>query len=275
MQSKLERLKKILRRMQAVVVAYSGGVDSSLLAKVAHDVLQDRAIAVTGLSATFKESELRSARQTAAAIGIRHAVVPTRELDNPKFVKNSPKRCFYCKYELFSVLGRYAVEQRMACVAEGSNRDDTADFRPGMRAARLLKIRQPLIEVDLGKQEIRELAKALGLPNWNKPASACLASRLPYGEPVTLPKLRRIEKAEAELRRREFEVLRVRHHGDIARIEVPRKDFARLIEQSQAIVARFKALGYNYVTLDIQGFRSGSLNESLKKRGPEGSHSLC
>lgn len=267
MQSKLNHLRAILKEMDGAVIAFSGGVDSSLLAKVAFDQLHERAIAVTGVSDTYKKSEYEAAKRTADAIGIRHEVVATEELGNPMFAQNPANRCFYCKHELFSVLLRYAKENGIPFVLEGSNRDDTSDHRPGMKAAKMLNIRQPLIEADLGKDEIRSLAKSLGLKNWDKPASPCLSSRFPYGEAITTEKLRQVESGEAILIERGFDIFRVRHHGTIARIEVPGEDFDKLMGQSEEIVAELKSLGFKYVTLDLQEFRSGSLNDVLQGKG--------
>ena len=261
--TKWEQLTGLLDSLQSAVVAFSGGVDSSLLAKAAYDVLGTRSVAVTGVSETVKTDELSAAQSIARHIGIRHLTVDTREMDNPAFVKNDSNRCYYCKSELFSVLQRVAREQGFAHVVEGSNYDDCSDFRPGLKASQELNIIRPLIEARLTKAEIREKAKILGLPNWNKPASPCLSSRFPYGQSISPKQLAMVEQGERLLKQKGFLVFRLRHHHNLARIEIPPEDFPRLMSQADEIVSRLRAIGYVFVTLDLQGFRSGSLNEVL------------
>jgi uncharacterized protein len=250
-----------------VLVAYSGGVDSSLLLKVAVDVLGENVLAVSARSPTFPESEYTQALELAGRMGVRHETVETGELENPEFASNPSNRCFFCKTELFGVLTRMAKSRGLAQVVEGSNADDTHDFRPGLDAARKLGVRSPLIEVGLSKKEIRAVAAALELPNWNKPSAACLASRIPYGEEISEDRLKRIERAEQAVRRMGIRQVRVRDHGQVARIEVPSGEMNRLLDPAirREVVEAVKQAGYAYVSVDLEGYRSGAMNEPLLK----------
>ena len=263
---KLQALRDILAEMDSVLVAYSGGVDSAFLLKVAVDTLGDRALAVTARSDSYPERELEEAVALAAAIGARHLVVDTHEMDSESYVSNPSNRCYYCKTELWETLAPIAAERSIAALADGFNADDVGDYRPGAVAAREHGVRSPLLEAGLTKVEIRTLSREMGLPTWDKPAMACLSSRVPYGERISREKLEQIDRAEQLLRELGYRQVRVRHHGDIARIELAPEDMARFFAEGLAdpIGRRVKELGFQYVTLDLQGYRSGSMNEVLR-----------
>ncbi|MDY6833256.1 MAG: ATP-dependent sacrificial sulfur transferase LarE [Chloroflexota bacterium] len=265
MTDKLSQLRHILHEMGSVLIAYSGGVDSTFLLKVAVDTLGDKVVAVTARSLTYPEWEYQEGREIANALGARHITIVSEELDIPEFSDNPPRRCYYCKKELFTKLLQIAHQEGLECVADGSNLDDEDDFRPGRDAARELGIRSPLSEAGLTKDDIRVYSKQLCLPTWNKPSFACLASRFPYGDKITPSKLHRVAKAEDFLHTLGFGQVRVRDHQDIARIEVIPDDIERFCEEDLRIqvTERLRKLGYNYITLDLFGYRSGSMNEIL------------
>lgn len=271
-EQKYQRLRDILAEMPSVLVAYSGGVDSALLLKVASDVLGERALGVIATSPAYEDAETAEALRNAEAMGAHVIQIETHEMENERYVANGLDRCYHCKTELFTRLEPLAQERGIALIAYGLNRDDLGDFRPGQRAAREFGVRAPLQEADLGKEEIRAIARYLGVPVWDKPTLACFSSRIPYGMPVTVEALQKIGRAERLLHTLGFAQVRVRHHDTIARIEVSRADFPRLIEEetNRQIVDGLKAIGYAYVTLDLQGYRSGSLNELHRKRPAQG-----
>jgi len=264
---KQELLFGRLRRLDSLLVALSGGADSAYLAWAAHTALGERALAVTALSPSFSAYDREQAEAFVRHVGLRHEFIETVELENPLYAANNADRCYHCKAELFSELDAVAAARHFAAVAYGINADDTRDFRPGHRAAAEHKVLAPLLDAGLHKAEIRELSRRAGLPTWDRPASACLASRIPYGTPVTPENLSIVEMGEAVLRELGFRQFRVRYHQDLARIEIAPEELPRALnpEMARLLAQRFKAIGFTYVTLDLEGYRQGSLNAALKK----------
>ncbi len=267
LERKLGRLREILANMESVLVAYSGGVDSALLMRVAKDVLGDKVLAVTASSSVYPSEEIAQAKALARDLKVRHEVIETHEMGNPKFVTNPKERCYWCKEELFSSLIGIARKNNLKYVVDGTNFDDLDDFRPGMKAAGDLGVRSPLKEAMLTKADIRSLSKHLGLQAWDKPSLACYASRFPYGTRITEENLDRVDKAERYLKNLGVAQVRVRHHDKIARIEVMEEDIPKLVqgETRGQLISYFKKLGYPYVTLDLEGYRTGSMNEVLRR----------
>lgn len=267
-QEKYEKLQDILREMEAVLVAYSGGVDSALLLKVAHDVLGERAIGAIAASPAYADEETAEAMTAAQQMGIPVVQLETHELEDERYIANDLNRCYFCKTELFTQLEPLAKQYNVRYIAYGLNQDDLGDFRPGQRAAREFGVRGPLKEAGMGKQEIRAVARFLGVPVWDKPAMACFSSRIPYGTKVDVAALQMVYKAEKLLHGLGFHQLRVRHHDKIARIEVERSEMSRLIEEemSRTVTDGLRKIGYLYVTIDLLGFRSGSMNEGFFKK---------
>ncbi len=263
---RLDRLRAILLELDRVMVAYSGGVDSAFLLKVAVDTLGDRVLAVTARSDSYAEGELEDAVRVASEIGALHLVVDTHEMENESYLANPANRCYFCKAELWDTLGPIAHERGIPALVDGFNVDDVGDFRPGAKAARERGVRSPLREAGLGKQEIRVLSRELELSTWDKPALACLSSRVPYGESIDREKLVQIDRAERLIRELGYRQVRVRHHGQIARIELPAGEIGRFVGEGLAepVSRRIKELGFQFVTLDLEGYRTGSLNETLK-----------
>ncbi|MDE0025977.1 MAG: ATP-dependent sacrificial sulfur transferase LarE [Spirochaetaceae bacterium] len=263
MQQKQQHLEEILSGMGSVAVALSGGVDSGLVAKVAHDCLGGAAIAVTAVSPSLAAEERDAVASLVERIGIRHVFLDSHETEDPRYQANAPDRCYFCKTNVYDVLTGYAEGEGFRFLVDGTNADDVGDHRPGRRAAHEQGVRSPLQEAAITKAEVRAMARELDLPIWDKPAAACLASRIPYGSRVTDRKLSQVERAEAVLRGLGIRQLRVRHHDRVARLEVEPRDVATVLEHKAAITERLKRLGFVYVTLDLEGFRSGSLNEVL------------
>src|SRR6266849_2792923 len=266
MEEKQQQLFSLLRDMGRVIVAYSGGTDSAYLAWAANRALGDQSVAITADSASIPESHKRDAIEFARQFGIRHELIPTHEIENPDYLKNDANRCFHCKDELFDRLEEVGRERGIAHIVYGVNMDDLGDYRPGQNAAKIHQVKAPLVDAKLSKAEIRELSRVAGLPTWDRPAAACLSSRIPYGTPVTIENIKKVETGEEELKALGFRQFRVRFHGEIARIEVAREEMERALslEMAQKFTAIFKKLGFQYVTLDLEGYRQGSLNEVLK-----------
>jgi pyridinium-3,5-biscarboxylic acid mononucleotide sulfurtransferase len=268
MDAKFERLSALLSEYQSLLVAFSAGVDSTFLLKAAHMALSDRAIALTASSPSIPAGEIDAARKFADNLGCRHIVLDSHELDNPSYAQNPANRCFFCKDELYRICRAEADKLGIATIVDGTNLDDLQDHRPGLKAADEWGVRHPLVEAAMTKEDIRRYSRALDLPTWDKPSSPCLSSRFPYGTAIDLERLKLIGGCELFMKELGFREFRVRYHADLARIEVAQSEFERLFEKSvrDAIVEKFKELGFRFVSLDLQGFRSGSLNEALASK---------
>jgi uncharacterized protein len=267
MDAKFERLTSLLCESSGLLVAFSAGVDSTFLLKAAHMALGAKAIALTASSASAPPGEIEAAKGFAASLGCRHIVLDSHELNNPSFAQNPVNRCFFCKDELYRICRAEADKLGIETIVDGTNLDDLQDHRPGLKAANEWGVRHPLVEAEMTKADIRRYSRALDLPTWDKPSSPCLSSRFPYGTEINLERLKQIGSCEVFMKELRFREFRVRYHGDLARIEVSQNEIDRLFEQPvrDAIVKRFKELGFRFVSLDLQGFRSGSLNEGLPK----------
>ena len=265
---KEEKLFSILEGLERVMVAYSGGADSAYLAWAAHHVLGDNAIAITADSASIPESHKRDAEALARQCGFRHEYIPTFEFDNPDYARNDANRCFHCKDELFTRLEEVGRQRGFAHIVYGVNQDDLGDYRPGQNAARIHQVKAPLMEAGLTKAEIRELSRRAGLPTWDRPASACLASRVPYGTPVTIETVKTVERGEEAVKTLGFRQFRVRYHGELVRLEFAKEEMEKVLTVGMAarLTAIFKPLGFHYVTIDLEGYRQGSMNEVLPQQ---------
>jgi uncharacterized protein len=263
---KLQRLREGFNSLRSVMVAFSGGVDSSFVLRVAHDELGDRVLALTTTSPTMPEDDRLNAIAIAQTLGVRHLVIESNELEIEGYARNPINRCYLCKHNLFTVCEKKALELSIETIVDGLNLDDLQDYRPGIQAASEMRVRHPLVEAELSKAEIRVLSRSLGLPTWDRPASPCLSSRFPYGTQITVEGLDQVERGERVLRSLGFRVARVRHHGEIARIEVEASEINRMLEVPirEMLDSELKKLGFRFVALDLKGFRSGSLNEGIQ-----------
>jgi uncharacterized protein len=267
MDTKFDRLRATLLEARSVLVAFSAGVDSTFLLKAAHGVLGDRAVALTATSATIPPGELEAAQDFARALGCRHIVIDSHELANPAFTQNPANRCFFCKDELYRICRAQAERLGIETVIDGTNLDDLKDHRPGLQAAKQWRVRHPLVEAEMSKSDIRRYSHELNLPTWDKPSSPCLSSRFPYGTEINLERLSKVAACERIMKELRFREFRVRYHGDLARIEVSQEEFDRLMEKPtrDTVVQKFKDIGFHYVSLDLQGYRTGSMNEALRQ----------
>lgn len=267
MNQKLDQLKRLINEMGSVVVAYSGGVDSTFMLKVAYDCLGERALGITAVSASLASGDREEAETVARQIGVAHRTIESQETADERYLENTSRRCYFCKNNVYAMIGEIARQEHYNFIVDGTNADDTGDHRPGRQAAREMGVRSPLVEVGMTKAEIRELAHQMNLPNWDKPAAACLSSRIPYGTTITVEMLSQVEQAERVLKEKGLRQVRVRHHGQTARIEVEPADFQFVLDHREEIISAFKSIGFTFIALDLSGFHSGSMNEMLNNRG--------